>query len=307
MAAASSSEDLDPVCNTNGMCAVPGNVVGDSTRTLQDGTVIPTVGLGVYQTTPGPETYNAVLHALKVGYRHIDTAALYKNEADVGRAVRDSGVPREEIFITSKLWSVSRPPSQPGYDYAMEQATNSFQRLGTYMDLYLIHSPHHKDERLEMWRALEDLVQINEKVRAIGVSNYGVHHLQEIFKVSEVWPVVNQIELHPFLQRREIVAFCQHNNIALEAYSPLVQAQKMDNPILVEMAKRYMKTEAQILIRWSLQKGYITLPKSKTPHRITENADVFTFGISAEDMATLDSIEETYGRFNTGWEPMNMD
>jgi diketogulonate reductase-like aldo/keto reductase len=284
-------------------CTVPGNTVTDSSVELNSGHHIPVFALGVYQSEPGETTYKAVLQALRMGYRHIDTAALYRNEEDVGRAVRDSQIPREEIFVTTKLWNLSLKDGEDGYTFAKAEAAKSLEKLNIgYIDLYLIHSPHNPSERMEMWRAMEELVG-EGTVRSIGVSNYGVHHIQEVLEQGTIPPAVNQIELHPFLLRDEIAEFCAFNTIRVEAYSPLAKAQKFGHPVLLAMAKKYNKSEAQILIRWSLQRGYIALPKSVNPGRIKENANVFNFGLNEKDMAALDGLDE---HFTTGWDPTEM-
>lgn len=262
---------------------------------LNDGNYVPVVGLGVYQTPPGRVAYNAVLAALRAGYRHVDSAALYGNEADVGKAVRDSGIPRKDIFLTTKLWAMDCKGD--GYRFAMEQAEASLRCFGTYVDLYLIHSPHHPSQRLDMWRALEDLTKAG-KVRSIGVSNYGVHHLEELINSprTSMVPAVNQVEIHPFLRREEISSYCASKGIWIQAYSPLAKARKMNDPALVQIGRQYGKSSAQVMIRWSIQKGYITLPKSEDPGRIAENALVFDFALSHADMMALDALDKQIGR-----------
>lgn len=276
--------------------------VTNSFMKLNDGNSIPVLGLGVYQTPPGDVTYEAVKEALQAGYRHIDSAAFYGNEADVGRAVRDSGLPREDLFITTKLWSMDLRGD--GYDYAIKKAENSLKQLGTYIDLYLVHSPHHPKERLNIWRALEDLKQ-SGKVRSIGVSNYGIHHLEELLnlKTTRVVPAVNQVELHPFLQREKLVEFCFSKGICVQAYSPLAKAKRMNHPTLLELERKYKKTPAQLMIRWGLQKGYVSLPKSQRAERIRENSSIFDFEISEEDMKVLDLLDI---QLTTGWDPTKM-
>lgn len=281
---------------------------------LKDGVQIPLVGLGVYLTKPNGETYDAVRAALKCGYRHIDTAALYGNEKDVGRAIRDSGIAREQIFVTTKLWVKAYEPKSaattegeakqhPAYEFAMARAKESLANLNTYIDLYLLHSPHHPSGRLHMWRALEDL-KSSEQVKSIGVSNYGIPHLRELFAACRIRPTVNQIEVHPFLQRRELTEFCKANGVVVEAYSPLAKAKKMQDPVLLEIAAKHNKSPAQVLVRWSLQKGYVVLPKSVDPKRIQENADVFGFALSSEDMEAMERLDED---LVTGWDPTTLD
>jgi len=273
---------------------------------LNDGNSIPVVGLGVYQSGPGQETYSAVLTALQNGYRHIDSAALYKNEADVGRAVKDSGVPRDEIFITTKLWAMGGARGeQRAYDYAISSAEQSLSRLGTYADLYLIHSPHGGPAvRMEYWRAMEDL-KAKGLVKSIGVSNYGVHHLKELFEspALRVPPAVNQVEIHPFLRRDDITGYCESKGVVVEAYSPLAKARRLDHPAVVRTAAEVERTPAQVLIRWGMQKGYVVLPKSVTAERIVSNAKVFDFELNKSQMSALDGLD---AQMCTGWNPTTL-
>lgn len=267
-----------------------------STFTLNNSVEIPCLGLGVYQSERGAETQNAVRWALEAGYRHIDTARVYGNERDVGTAIKESGVSRSEVFITTKLWN-----DDQGYDATLAACNKSLERLQVdYVDLYLIHWPV-ENLRLESWRAMEKLLA-DGKTRAIGVSNYMEHHLTELLDSSNTVPAINQIELSPYnyLQRKPVVGLCRHNNIQVEAYSPLTKALKLNDPKLVDIARRYNKTPAQILIRWALQKEAVVIPKSVHKERIIENADVFDFSISTEDMETLDSFNENLA---TGWDP----
>ena len=263
---------------------------------LNNGVEIPVVGLGVYQSPIGDVTRNAVRHALDAGYRHIDTARVYRNEPDVGIAVAGSGIPRKEIFITTKLWNADQ-----GYEPTIAACEKSLERLNLdYVDLYLIHWPV-ENLRLESWRAMEKLMS-DGRCRAIGVSNYMVHHLEELLENSGVVPAINQIEMSPYnyLLRIETVKFCRDRDIKIEAYSPLTQGQKLGDTRLLELADKYDKSTAQILIRWSLQKDFIVLPKSVHQDRIIENAAVFDFNISAEDIETLDGLNENLA---TGWDP----
>eukprot|EP00195_Chlamydomonas_chlamydogama_P014418 CAMPEP_0202891642 /NCGR_PEP_ID=MMETSP1392-20130828/1651_1 /ASSEMBLY_ACC=CAM_ASM_000868 /TAXON_ID=225041 /ORGANISM="Chlamydomonas chlamydogama, Strain SAG 11-48b" /LENGTH=274 /DNA_ID=CAMNT_0049575457 /DNA_START=162 /DNA_END=986 /DNA_ORIENTATION=+ len=266
---------------------------------LNNGVQLPLIGLGVYKSTPGNETYDAVISALKLGYRHIDTAQMYQNEVDVGKAVRDSGVPRSEIFVTTKLWR-----SEWGHQRATSAIQASLQRLGLeYVDLLLLHCPGDAATRAETWRALEEAVT-KGLIRSIGVSNFGVAHLEKLLSTAQIPPAVNQIELHPFLQWREVVGYCKEKGIVLEAYSPLVKSQKLQEPVLASMAERYQVTPAQLLIRWSLQSGFVPLPKSVNPKRQAENLDVFGFSLSDADMQTLDGLEQD---LVTGWDPIRND
>jgi len=264
------------------------------TRPLRGGTPIPIVGLGVYQTPAGEPTRRAVRHALSVGYRHIDTARIYDNEEDVGRAIRESGVPREEIFVTTKLWN-----SDHGYDRALRACDASLRRLGLeWVDLYLVHWPV-AHARRETWRAMVEL-KAGGKARAIGVSNFTVRHLEEVLASSDVVPQVNQIELHPFLFPRDIVAFCEKHGIVVEAYSPLTRGERLPDSRIVAVADALGQTPAQILVRWGIEHGFVSLPKSVRPKRIEENAEVFGFTIPAEHMKTLDALHED---LHTSWDP----
>jgi diketogulonate reductase-like aldo/keto reductase len=264
-----------------------------STRKLNSGEEIPVLGLGVFQTPPGKVTREAVKFALKVGYRHIDTASLYGNEEDVGRGVRDSGVPREEVFVTTKLWN-----SDHGYDSALSACDKSLRRLGLgYIDLYLIHWPV-PELRKETWKAFEEL-QRRGSCRAIGVSNYTVRHLQELGS-SEVVPAVNQVEFNPFLYQKELLRFCDDRGIQVEAYSPLTRGRKLHHPAVVEVARRHSKSPAQVMIRWGLLHGLVVIPKSTRPERIKENSEVFDFEISSAEMSRLDSLSED---LHTVWDP----
>jgi diketogulonate reductase-like aldo/keto reductase len=268
-----------------------------TTKRLNNGVEIPVVGLGVFRAEAGGEAKRAVLEALRVGYRHVDTARVYQNEKDVGEAIRESGIPREEIFVTTKLWN-----SDHGYDKAMRALETSLKKLQLeYVDLYLIHWPV-EVVRSDSWRALVQL-QKDGKARAIGVSNYMVHHLEDLKRRTSVVPQVNQVEQHPFLHQKELLAYCRDQGIAVEAYSPLVKATRMKHPALVKIAKKHSKTPAQVLLRWGLDHDLIVLPKSVRPERIQENADVFDFRLDAEDLAVLDALNEDH---YTGWDSRNV-
>jgi methylglyoxal/glyoxal reductase len=257
---------------------------------LNNGVEIPLLGLGVYQSPPGKTTESAVSYALKIGYRHIDTASIYGNESDVGNALRKSGLHREEVFITTKVWN-----SDQGYVTTLQSCERSLRRLGlAYVDLYLIHWPV-QGMSIETWKAMLELLQ-KGKTRAIGVSNYTIGDLQDIFQNSKgdpvVAPAVNQVEFHPFLYQNELLQFCKNNNIKLEAYSPLTRAKRLNHPTIVAIAKKYSKTAAQVLIRWSLQHDVVVIPKSIHQDRIRENSQVFDFHLEPEDMNLLDSLNE---------------
>ncbi len=263
---------------------------------MNDGYKIPVVGLGTWKSEPGDATYNAVLNSINAGYRHIDTARAYDNESDVGRAIKDAGVDRKELFITTKLWNKDQ-----GYETALEACEKSLARLGCdYIDLYLIHWPL-KDKRNESWRAF---IELQEKglCKSIGVSNFTIDNLKEIEDRFDILPAANQVEFHPYHYQRELLDYCNSKNILIEAYSPLVHAKRMDEPRLVSISQELGKTPAQILIRWAMQRGMIVLPKSVNNDRIIENFTVFDFDISDSVMERLDDLDE---RYVTCWDPHN--
>jgi len=254
--------------------------------TLQDGNSMPLFGLGVWAAQSGKETYDAVLSALKTGYRHIDTAEMYGNEKDVGNAVIDSGLNRDEVFVTTKLWD-----SGLGYDHALKAFEVSLQKMNLdYVDLYLIHWPE-KGSQLKIWRALERIKK-EGRSRSIGVSNFAPRHLKELLVEGSEHPAVNQIELSPFLQQEHIYSFCQKENIHLTGYCPLSRGNRFDDPNLRRIAKEMKKSAAQVMIRWALQRGHTVIPKSVSPERIKENANVFDFNLNNEQMKILDGLEE---------------
>lgn len=255
------------------------------TLRLNTGTTIPALGLGVYQMKKGEQTRQAVRWALEAGYRHIDTASFYGNEEDVGRAVKESGIPREQIFLTTKLWPTDflRP------EKALKE---SLKRLDTaYLDLYLIHWPFVGRDRA--WKKLEQ-ASADGLVRAIGVSNYSVRQLEDLFKKASVVPAVNQVEISPFLLQKDLIAFCQAKGIVVEAYSPLTRGKKLGDGRIEEIAKTHQRSAAQVMIRWSLQHGLVPLPKSSKHERIIENANVFDFALSEEEMRALDGLHANY-------------
>ncbi len=263
-----------------------------STITLNNGVKIPALGLGVFKV-PDKQVYEVVSNALEIGYRHIDTAAYYQNERGVGRAIRDSGLAREEVFVTTKLWYADN-----GYKEALTACDRSLEALGMdHVDLYLVHWP--RGNRLEAWRAMERILD-EGKARAVGVSNYLVRHLDETISRSPVVPAVDQVEFSPFLYQKDLLSYCRDRGIVLEAYSPLTRGKRLDDPGLVAMAREYGKTPAQMLIRWVLQKGMVAIPKSVHPERMRENASVFDFEITAEDEATMDAFNED---LHTTWNP----
>jgi len=266
----------------------------DTRVTLADGTKMPVLGLGVWRAASGKETQRAVATALDLGYRLVDTAKLYGNERDVGQAVRASTTPRDDVFITTKLWNTDH-----GYEAALRAFEQSGRELGLdSIDLYLIHWPV-PGLREESWKAL---LRLKEKglARSIGVSNYTIRHLEELLSSSPIPPSVNQVEFHPFLYQADLLAFCQGHGIQLEAYSPLTRGHRLDHPVIQAVAAEYQQTPAQVLIRWGLQHGLVVIPKSVRPERIRENAQVFDFELSRSDMARLDALNE---RSHVVWDP----
>jgi len=259
---------------------------------------MPWLGFGVFLVEPGEETEVAVKRALEAGYRSIDTAAIYENEAGVGKAIKESGIPREELFITTKLWNADQ-----GYDSALKAFDESMKKLQIeVLDLYLIHWPV-VGRYVESWKALEKLYK-DGRVKAIGVSNFLIHHIQDILEISEVVPTVNQVEFHPRNRLVDLHNFCIENQIQLQAWAPLMQGKALDIPELVNLGEKYGKSPAQILIRWDLQLQVLTIPKSITPHRIVENCQVFDFEISDEDMALIESLNRDE---RVGPDPDNFD
>ncbi|WP_172844389.1 aldo/keto reductase [Tumebacillus algifaecis] len=251
---------------------------------LANGVQMPWLGLGVFKTAEGEEVENSVRYALEAGYRHIDTAAIYGNEAGVGQAVKASGLAREELFITTKVWN-----SEQGYDTTLAAFEESRKKLGVeYVDLYLIHWAV-KEKYKETWKALEKLYQ-DGYVRAIGVSNFQVHHLQDLMETCSVKPMVNQCEYHPYLTQKELLSFCQQEGIQFEAWSPIMRGKVNDEPEIVKLAEKYGKTPAQVVLRWDLQHGVVTIPKSVRRERVIENAQLFDFELAVEDMETLDRL-----------------
>jgi diketogulonate reductase-like aldo/keto reductase len=253
---------------------------------------MPVLGLGMFQV-PDEAAYEVVTKALGIGYRHIDTAAYYQNESGVGRAVRESGISREEVFVTTKLWYTDF-----GYRPALAACDRSLRNLGLdYVDLYLIHWPR-GEHRVETWRAMERILE-EGKARAIGVSNYLPRHIEELTS-STIIPAVDQVEFSPFLYQEGLLSYCRSRGILLEAFSPLTRGHRLNDPRLKAMASKYHHTSAQMMIRWVLQKGMVVIPKSVHPDRMRENAAVFDFDISPEDMAAMDAFDEG---LHTTWNP----
>lgn len=273
-----------------------------STTTLHNGVEMPWFGLGVFKVEDGPELVEAVRSAIKAGYRSIDTAAIYGNEKAVGEGIRagikEAGISREDLFITSKVWN-----SDQGYETTLAAYEESLKKLELdYLDLYLVHWPV-EGKYKESWRALETLYK-EERVRAIGVSNFQIHHLQDVLAGAEMKPMINQVEYHPRLTQKELQAFCKEQGIQMEAWSPLMQGQLLDNETLQEIAHKYGKTTAQIILRWDLQNEVVTIPKSTKEHRIVANADIFNFELTKEDMEKIDALNENH---RVGPDPDNFD
>lgn len=260
-------------------------------KTLHNGIDMPYLGLGVYLMKEKEKAVNAIKYAIQYGYRSIDTAKIYENEDVVGEAVRDSGIPREELFITTKVWNTDQ-----GYDNTLKAFEESLNQLQMeYVDLYLIHWAV-KDKYVDTWRALERLYD-EKLVRAIGVCNFQIHHLEDLAARSNEKPVVNQIELHPRLTQEPLREYCQEHDIAVEAWSPLARARLLEEPSLVALGKKYGKSSAQIILRWHLQNGNIIIPKSINSNRIRENAEIFDFELSLKDMNEINglNLDERYG------------
>lgn len=273
-----------------------------STTKLANGVDMPWLGLGVFKVEEGADLIAAVKAAIKHGYRSIDTAAIYGNESGVGQAIREAlaenGIAREELFVTSKVWNQNQ-----GYDETLAAFDASLSKLGLdVLDLYLIHWPvagKYKDT----WRALEKLYK-DGRVRAIGVSNFHVHHLQDLLSTAEIKPMVDQVEFHPYLAQNELLTFTKEQGIQLEAWSPLMQGELLNQPVLQEIAAKHNKSVAQTILRWDLQKGVVTIPKSIKEHRIIENASIFDFELSPEDMERIDALNQNR---RVGPDPDNFD
>lgn len=272
------------------------------TTTLNNGVKMPWFGIGVFKVEEGPELVNALKSAIKHGYRSIDTAAIYENEAGVGQGIREGikefGVDREELFVTSKVWN-----SDLGYESTIKAYETSLNKLGLeYLDLYLIHWPV-EGKYKEAWRALETLYK-EGRVKAIGVSNFEIHQLEELMKDAEVKPMVNQVEYHPRLTQKSVQSFCQEHGIQLGAWSPLMQGELLDNQVLQEIANKYNKSIAQVILRWDLQNGVVTIPKSTKENRIVENATIFNFELTKEDIQRIDEMNQDK---RVGPDPNNFD
>jgi diketogulonate reductase-like aldo/keto reductase len=258
-----------------------------NTVSLHNGVLMPILGLGVWKA-PEADAEQAVETALRLGYRSIDTAKVYENEVGVGKGIKASGVNREDVFITSKVWN-----SDQGYESTIAAFEASLERLQLdYLDLYLIHWPV-AGKFSDTWRALETLYK-EKKVRAIGVSNFQTHHLDTLLETAEIVPMVNQVEFHPYLTQTELRTYCKQHGIQLEAWSPLMQGHFLQEPVIIELANKYDCTPAQIVLRWDIQHGVVTIPKSVTPSRIEENKDIFSFELEAEDIERLNQLNKNH-------------
>jgi diketogulonate reductase-like aldo/keto reductase len=259
---------------------------------------MPWFGLGVFKVEEGSEVVNSVKWAIEAGYKSIDTAAVYGNEEGVGQGIKESRVPREELFITTKVWNADQ-----GYESTLKAFDESMKKLGLeYLDLYLVHWPV-EGKYKDTWRALETLYK-EGKVKAIGVSNFQIHHLEDVIKDAEIVPMVNQVEYHPRLTQKELQAFCRQHSIQLEAWSPLMQGKLLDDETLTEIAEKHGKSVAQVILRWDLQNEVVTIPKSVKEHRIHDNAAVFDFELSQEEMERIDGLNRDE---RVGPDPDNFD
>ena len=253
---------------------------------LHNGVKMPYFGLGVYLSEDGQEVINAVKWAIEAGYRHIDTASIYNNEEGVGEGLKQSGIRREDVFVVSKVWNADQ-----GYESTLKAFNDSLERLKLdYLDLYLIHWPV-KGKYKDTWRALEHLYR-EKKVRAIGVSNFMKHHLEDLLQTAEIVPMVNQMEFHPYLVQQDLIDYCNAHQIQYEAWSPMMQGRIFELDSIKKIGLKYGKSPAQVVLRWDLQKGVITIPKSAKKERIIDNASLFDFELSNEDMVYLEGLDK---------------
>lgn len=264
---------------------------------LNNGTMMPALGFGLWKIKDEQECKTAVKTALEVGYRHLDTAQIYGNEAFVGEAVEEFGLPRKELFITTKIWNENQWWGDliPSFDESLEKLRTN------YVDLLLVHFPV-TETRGSAWRRMEEVAK-QGRAKAIGVSNYTIKHLEELLSTCSIKPAVNQVELHVYLQQPELVAFCRKHDIVVEAYSPLAHGEGLDNSVLQDLAAKHGKTPAQIMLRWCLEVGTVPLPKSVTPARIKQNSEVFDFTLDKSDMAALKKLNKN---MRTCWDPTNV-
>ena len=256
---------------------------------LSNGVKIPSIGFGTYKSGDDEETAKIIKNALNLGYKMIDTASFYNNEVGIGNGIKESDIDRKDIFIVTKLWN-----DDHGYDNTIEAFNKSLNNLQVdYIDLYLIHWPNKLNA--ETWRAFEHLYETG-KVKAIGVCNFKVEHLEELKKTAKIMPMVNQVEIHPFSTKNNIINYCKDNNIKVVAWSPISRGRVLSNDLMIDLSQKYKKSIVQIVLRWHMQKGVIPIPKSSNENRIKENMDIFDFEISSEDMKAIDSLDEGYDR-----------
>ena len=254
---------------------------------LINGVKIPSIGFGTYKSGDDEETAKIIKNALNLGYKMIDTASFYNNEVGIGNGIKESDIDRKDIFIVTKLWN-----DDHGYDNTIEAFNKSLNNLQVdYIDLYLIHWPNKLNA--ETWRAFEHLYETG-KVKAIGVCNFKVEHLEELKKTAKIMPMVNQVEIHPFSTKNNIINYCKDNNIKVVAWSPISRGSVLSNELMIDLSQKYKKSIVQIVLRWHMQKGVIPIPKSSNENRIKENIDIFDFEISSEDMKAIDSLDEGY-------------
>ena len=254
---------------------------------LSNGVKIPSIGFGTYKSGDDEETAKIIKNALNLGYKMIDTASFYNNEVGIGNGIKESGIDRKDIFIVTKLWN-----DDHGYDNTIEAFNKSLNNLQVdYIDLYLIHWPNKLNA--DTWRAFEHLYETG-KVKAIGVCNFKVEHLEELKKTAKIMPMVNQVEIHPFSTKNNIINYCKDNNIKVVAWSPISRGRVLSNDLMIDLSQKYKKSIVQIVLRWHMQKGVIPIPKSSNENRIKENMDIFDFEISSEDMKAIDSLDEGY-------------
>lgn len=261
--------------------------MNENFKLLSNGVKMPSIGFGTYKSGNDEETAKIVKYALEIGYMQIDTASFYGNEVGIGNGIKESGINREDIFLVTKLWN-----DDHGYDKTIEAFNKSLERLQVkYIDLYLVHWPNKLNS--ETWKAFEYLYRTG-KVKAIGVCNFKIGHLEELKKTSEIMPMVNQIEIHPQSSKNDMLSYCEENNIQLVAWSPIMRGKLFSNKLMIDLSEKYKKTIAQIILRWHVQRGIIPIPKSSNEERIKENLSIFDFELSNDDMKTIDLLNEGY-------------
>ena len=261
--------------------------MNENFKVLSNGIKMPSIGFGTYKSGSDEETAKIVKYALNIGYRQIDTASFYGNEVGIGHGIKESRINREDIFLVTKLWN-----DDHGYDKTIEAFNKSLERLQVnYIDLYLVHWPNKLNS--ETWKAFEYLYKTG-KVKAIGVCNFKIGHLEELKKTAEIMPMVNQIEIHPQSSKNDMLSYCEENNIQLVAWSPIMRGKLFSNNLMIDLAEKYKKTIAQIILRWHVQRGIIPIPKSSNEERIKENLSIFDFELSNDDMKTIDLLNEGY-------------